>query len=86
LDNIPFAETSVQIDDCLATVYLAKPRSISVQHLVSSLWEEASNVDIGDSFSILKALGQGQIGGVGPHGRDGSWNCRLLLNQALEVL
>jgi hypothetical protein len=52
--HIPFAKTCVQVDDGLATLDISKSNGIGMKHFVGNIWEEASDVDIGNSFAVLR--------------------------------
>ena len=83
---LPLAKTSVQVHDCLAAVNLAKASSIREEHVISGLGKETSDVDVSDTLTVFKTLGQSQVRWIGPHCRHGSRNGGILLGQSLHVL
>jgi hypothetical protein len=84
--DIPFAKTRVQIHNRLATIDLPKAGSICMQHFVRGLWQESSDVDVGNTFAVLKAFCKRHFRRVSPHGGNGPGDRRFLLSEALQVL
>lgn len=71
---IPFAFSSVLLDDGFAGLDFTKPGSPSVKILVRSVWHEAPNVDVGDAFRVLQALSEAEVFLVCPESRNGTWD------------
>lgn len=50
----PLAKTSVEVDDGLGALDVAKARSPDLKELVGGLWEQAANVDVGLTTLVLQ--------------------------------
>lgn len=53
--NLPFARTSLEIDDGLGTLDVTEAGAPVVQHVVGGLWKEATDVDISLTILVLQA-------------------------------
>ena len=56
-EDIPFTLACVLFNDSLARFNLSKARSPGFKIFISCVWHEATDVDVGDPFRILQALG-----------------------------
>lgn len=86
MEYVPFAKARVQVHDRLATLDLSETGRVSMQHLISGLGQESSDVDISYTLAVLQTLGECQLRWVCPHGRHRTWDGRLLLSQSLQIL
>ena len=76
-DDSPLAEVCLQVDDGLGALDITKSLAPHVKHVVGSLWEEATDVDIGLSSLILEAAIKGLEGRAGC--RNSTRNRRLFM-------
>lgn len=81
----PFAFTGVLFDDSLARLDLTESRCPAFEVLVCGVWHESTNVDVGDTFRVLKAFGQAQLVLVGPQSWYSTWNGWISLSQLIQV-
>lgn len=85
MNFIPFALASVLLNDGLARLDLSKSRCPSVEIFISGIRHEATNVDVGNSLWILKALGEAQVLLVCPQGWHGTRDGRISHDELIQV-
>ncbi len=54
--HIPLAFSSVHVDNGLARFDVSKPSSVVMHILVSDIWQESPDVNVGNAFGILKTF------------------------------
>lgn len=85
MDDIPFTLASVLLDDSLARLDLAESGCPAFKVIVCRIWHKATDVNVGDSFWILEALGQTHLILVGPQSWYCTWYWWFSLGQLVQV-
>lgn len=81
--DLPFAKASLQVDDRLGALNVTETHAPDVQHLIGSLWEQATDVDVSLARLVLQAAIERLHGRA--RCRNGAWDRWVLDNHHLDM-
>ena len=83
--DLPFALSSVLLDDGFAGFNLTKTRCPAFEIFICGVGHEASDVDIGDAFRILETFGKTEFFLVGPECWNSTGKWRITGDQFVKI-